>query len=134
MKNQTVKIYGLFIRHLSPFYSAGRILLEVREDKNMTNQLINVTETRFSNSLNKRRAIPRGYWTIWHIGAGIGLLGGTLILACAVFITIFQYSYGETPHGVWLYLVVLPLWILGAHCLDEVEEIEKARSIVTGTE
>ena len=67
-------------------------------------------------------------WTIWHIGAGVGLLGGLFILAFAGFLTIFQFLYSENPHGSWLYMVVLPLWVLGAHCFDKIEDIDKART------
>jgi len=76
------------------------------------------------------KEIRDNYWTIWHIGAGVGLLGGMFILVFASFLTIFQFLYSENPHGSWWYVVVLPLWILGAHCFDKIEDIDKARRIV----
>lgn len=95
----------------------------------MATHLLNSTnETLTKTSINTKEA-ARSPWTIWHIGAGIGLLGGTFVLFCACFLTVFQYFYGELPHGVWLYVIVLPLWIIGAHCFDKVEEIEKAKRI-----
>src|SRR5687767_8715268 len=66
-------------------------------------------------------------WTVWHIGAGIGLLGGLLILFGASFLVIFEYFFNEKPNGNWLFFVVLPLWIFGAHCFDKIEDLEKAK-------
>jgi hypothetical protein len=51
------------------------------------------------------------------------------VLVCAVFLTIVQYLYGENLNDTWLYAIVLPLWILGAHCFDKIEEIDKDRRI-----
>lgn len=73
-------------------------------------------------------------WTVWHIGAGIGLLGGLLILFGACFLIIFEYFYNEKPHGNWLFPVVLPLWIFGAHCFDKIEEAEKAKKFEAAEE
>ncbi|MGC2235686.1 MAG: hypothetical protein WA584_05970 [Pyrinomonadaceae bacterium] len=95
----------------------------------MTNYFTTSASDTLPRTFINKKEIPEGRWTIWHVGAGIGLLGGTFVLACAVFLTIFQYFYGEVPHGVWLYAVVLPLWIVGAHCFDKVEEIEKTERI-----
>ena len=85
------------------------------------------TQTAQVTTFITRKQAVGDFWTIWHVGAGIGLLGGTFVLACAAFLTIFQYFYSETPHGSWLFAVVLPLWIIGAHCFDKVEESEKTR-------
>lgn len=95
----------------------------------MTNQLANTAEIVLSESFRSKKESVRNRWTIRHAGAGLGLLGGTFILACASFLTIFQFVYGENPHGSWLFAVVLPLWILGAHCFDKIEEIERAARI-----
>ena len=96
----------------------------------MTNHFANLADNALPKAfINKKEIPPDNYWTIWHIGAGVGLLGGMFILACAVFLTIFQFLYSENPHGIWLYAVVLPLWILGAHCFDKIEDIDKARKI-----
>lgn len=88
----------------------------------MTNHLVNSADSILSKPFIKKKRAVQGYWTIWHIGAGIGLLGGTFLLACAAFLTIFQFFYSEAPHGSWLFAVVLPLWVFGAHCFDKVEE------------
>ena len=93
----------------------------------MTNQLVNTAETNLSKSVSRQKESTDSNWTIWHVGAGIGLLGGTLLLFCGCFLIIFQYFSGEKPIGVWLFLAVLPLWIIGAHCFDKVDEMEKAR-------
>jgi hypothetical protein len=66
-------------------------------------------------------------WTIWHIGTGVGLLGGLFMLAFATFLTVFQFLFSENPRGSWLYAIVLPLWVLGAHCFDKIEDIDKAK-------
>lgn len=96
----------------------------------MANHFANSAENNLSKTfINKNESSGGGNWTIWHIGAGLGLLGGLFVLVCAVFLTVFQYFYGEAQHGVWLYAIVLPLWITGAHCLDKAEEIDKARRI-----
>jgi len=95
----------------------------------MTNHFTNSVDNTLPKAFIGKKEIPDSYWTIWHIGAGIGLLGGIFILACAVFLSIFQFLYSEKPHGSWLYAVVLPLWILGAHCFDKIEDIDKARRI-----
>jgi hypothetical protein len=101
----------------------------VNEEKNMTNHFTNSVESTLPKTFINQKESSGSNWTIWHIGAGVGLLGGTFILVCALFLTVFQYLYSETPHGSWLFAVVLPLWILGAHCFDKVEEIDKARRI-----
>ncbi len=95
----------------------------------MINHFANTADKALPKAFINKKEIPDNYWTIWHIGAGVGLLGGMFILACAVFLTIFQFLYSENPHGSWLYGVVLPLWILGAHCFDKIEDIDKARRI-----
>lgn len=95
----------------------------------MTHNFTNTTNNALAKTFSNKKETARDAWTIWHVGAGIGLLGGTFILACAVFLSIFQYFYGEVPHGVWLYVIVLPLWVVGAHCFDKVEELDKARRI-----
>lgn len=95
----------------------------------MTNPFVNPTEKILLNVFTGKKENTAKNWTIWHIGAGIGLLGGTLLLGCAVFLIIFQFLYSEKLHGSWLFFVVLPLWILGAHCFDKIEEIDKTRRI-----
>ena len=95
----------------------------------MTNHFVNTTEINLSKSFSGKKESTGSYWTIWHIGAGIGLLGGTLLLFGCCFLIIFQYFSGEKPLGVWLFLAVLPLWIIGAHCFDKAEEIERAGKI-----
>lgn len=80
------------------------------------------------NVINNKELTDK-FWTIWNIGAGVGLLGGLGLLAGAVFLTIFQYFYSETPHGSWLFLAVLPLWVLGAYCFDKIEAQEKSRQL-----
>ena len=86
-----------------------------------------------SNTLPKtffeEEEIRDNHWTIWHTGAGVGLMGGLFIMAFATFLTIVQFFYSENPHGSWLYAVVMPLWVLGAHCFDKIEDIDKARKI-----
>lgn len=95
----------------------------------MTNHFVNTANNALPQNLINRKESAENYWTIWHIGAGIGLLGGTFILFGAAFLTIFQFLYSENPHGSWLFALVLPLWIIGAHCFDKVEESDKARRI-----
>jgi hypothetical protein len=99
------------------------------EKKNMTNHFANSADNTLPKAFINEKEIPDNCWTIWHIGAGVGLLGGMFILVCAVFLSIFQFLYSENLHDSWLYAVVLPLWILGAHCFDKIEEIDKARRI-----
>jgi hypothetical protein len=91
----------------------------------MTNQ----AEKLLPKILIARQENKAANWTLWHIGAGVGLLGGLLILCGASFLTVFEYFYNEKPHANWLFMTVLPLWILGAQCLDKIEEAEKARKI-----
>lgn len=95
----------------------------------MTTHFVNPANNTLPKIFTNKKEIPEERWTIRHVGAGIGLLGGTFILACAVFLSIFQYFYGEAQHGIWLYAIVLPLWIIGAHCFDKIEELDKARRI-----
>jgi hypothetical protein len=88
-------------------------------EKNIANPFVSAKV--FSN-INKTAAKN---WTIWHIGAGIGLLGGLLILFGTAFVIIFEYFAGEKPVGEWLFLMVIPMWISGAHCFDKLEDLEK---------
>jgi hypothetical protein len=129
MKDRGRNFYGFLINFLPRFNYSGRILFLVREEKNMTKYFTNSAEHTVLKTAIGKKELPDSSWTIWHIGAGVGLLGGTIILLLASFLSIFQYFYGEAQHGIWLYVIVLPLWIIGAHCLDKVEEIEKARRI-----
>jgi hypothetical protein len=122
------KIYGLFINPLLNLYTRGHILYSMSKEKDMPNYLLN-TANNFSNTFKRQRTSIRGFWSIWHIGAGIGLLGGALLLIGSCFLIVFQYFSGEETAGVWLFLTILLLWILGAHCLDKVEEIEKVQRI-----
>jgi hypothetical protein len=95
----------------------------------MTRDFAPTTETKLPQIFTNQKLLTADFWTIWHIGAGLGLLGGTFILACGAFLTIFQYFYHENPHGSWLFAIVLPLWIFGAHCFDKLDELEKARRL-----
>ncbi len=95
----------------------------------MTNRFANPTEKFVLNVFTGKKEITAKNWTIRHIGAGIGLLGGTLFLAFAMFLTVFQFLYGEKPHGGWLFALVLPLWFFGAHCFDKIEEVDRAKRI-----
>jgi hypothetical protein len=98
----------------------------------MISPFVSSTEKILLNIFTGKKEITAKNWTIWHIGAGIGLLGGTLLLACAVFLTIFQFLYSEKPKGGWLFFVILPLWVLGAHCCDKIEETGRTRRIEYG--
>lgn len=95
----------------------------------MTNHLVNSTKNTLPKTYINKKKSSGSNKTIWHVGAGIGLLGGTLLLFGGGFLVIFQYFSGEKPLGIWLFLIVLPLWILGAHCFDRIEEIDKAGRI-----
>jgi uncharacterized membrane protein len=75
-----------------------------------------------SKTIVDKKEIIGGNWTIWDVGANLGLLGGTWIFAVAVFLTVLAYFYSENPHGSWLFLAVLPLWVLGAYCFDKIED------------
>jgi len=105
------------------------MLFLVSKEKHMINHFVNSADkTRPKPFIKKKESAGRN-WTIWHIGMGIGLLGGTFLLFSVVFLAIFQFLYSEEQHGNWLFAVVLPLWILGAHCFDKIEEIDRARRI-----
>jgi hypothetical protein len=95
----------------------------------MIRPFVNPTEKILLNFFIGKKENTAKNWTIWHIGAGIGLLGGTFLLGCTVFLTFFQFLYSEKTHGNWLFFVVLPLWIFGAHCFDKIEEIDKTGRI-----
>ena len=75
-----------------------------------------------SKTIIDKKEIIGGNWTIWDIGVALGLVGGTGIFAVAVFLTVLTYFYSENPHGSWLFLAVLPLWVLGAYCFDKIED------------
>lgn len=95
----------------------------------MTNQFLNSTREFQPKKIIEKKETALRNWTLLHLAAGIGLLGGTFLLFAAVFLTIFEYFYSENPHGNWLFLAVLPLWVMGAVCLDKVEDAEKAERI-----
>jgi hypothetical protein len=92
----------------------------------MINHFANPAEKTLPKTFIYQKESVAENWTIRHIGAGVGLLGGTCLLAAACFLTLIELVYGEKTHGVWLFLMVLPLWILGAHCFDRIERAEKA--------
>ncbi len=95
----------------------------------MTTHFANPAKEFAPNVFTRKKENTAKNWTIRHIGAGIGLLGGTLLLAFAVFLTVFQFIYGEKSHGGWLFALVLPLWFFGAHCFDKIEETDRAKRI-----
>jgi hypothetical protein len=95
----------------------------------MRNHLLNIPEQRVSKAFVTKNESTRSNRPLWNLGVGIGLLGGTTLLFGAIFLTIFEYFYSEKPHGSWLFLAVLPLWIIGAVCLDKIEDAEKADRI-----
>jgi hypothetical protein len=99
----------------------------VSVEKTMTNHFTKTAEASASKPFSGD--ISGGVRTLWRLGAGVGLLGGTFVLAAAVFLMIFQFLGGEVPHGSWLFAVVLPLWILGAHCFDKLDETDQARRV-----
>ena len=93
--------------------------------KNMNSAFFSLPEKTLPNAFHGKIVVRN--WTIRHIGAGIGLLGGLLILFGANFLIIFEYFEGAKQRGTWLLAVVLPLWILGAHCFDKIEDSDKKR-------
>ena len=95
----------------------------------MINHFANPAENTLPQTFINRKESAAENWTIRHIGAGLGLLGGTLLLAGACFLTVIEYVYGEKTHGVWLFLPTLPLWILGAHCFDKIEDAMKTEKL-----
>ncbi len=74
------------------------------------------------NIIDNKAVAGRPNWTIWEIGASIGLIGGTCVFTGALLLTVSAYFYSENPHGSWLFLAVLPLWVLGAYCFDKIED------------
>lgn len=95
----------------------------------MKNHILNAAGQSHPRAIiTKKENAPKNL-LLCQLGSGIGLLGGTGFLVGAVFLTIFEYFYGENLHGNWFYLAVLPLWVLGAHCLDKIEDAEKAERI-----
>ncbi|MGC2239074.1 MAG: hypothetical protein WA584_23165 [Pyrinomonadaceae bacterium] len=99
----------------------------MNNEKNISSPFLYPSEKILSNSaINKSEAVAKN-WTIWHVGAGIGLLGGLLVLFGTAFLIIFEYLTGEKSPGIWLFTAVLPLWIFGAYCFDKLEELEKER-------
>jgi hypothetical protein len=95
----------------------------------MRSHLLNIAEQQISKAFVTKNESTLKNRMLWNFGAIVGLLGGTCLLFGAAFMTVFEYFYSETPHGNWLFLTVLPLWILGAACLDKIEDAEKADRI-----
>lgn len=93
----------------------------------MTTHFIKAENKSFPNAFSNQKESFRNPWTIWHVGAGIGLLGGLMLLFGGCFLIVFEYFTGEKQLGIWLFPAILPLWIIGAHCFDKVEETEKSR-------
>ena len=97
----------------------------------MTNQISNAAETILpTNNFSFKNAERNDFaekWTKFHTGALVGLLGGFMILLGAIFLIVFEYLSGEKSHGGWLFFFPLPLLVLGAHCLDKISEIAKAK-------
>lgn len=74
--------------------------------------------------LNKKEISHRNL-IFWDIGATVGLLGGTWFFAAAVFMTISEFLFSEQPEGSWMFLAVLPLWVIGALCYDKTVDADK---------
>jgi hypothetical protein len=94
----------------------------------MTNQTY-LTRNKFSNNtiFGKRRFGER--ISFWNLGAAGGLIGGLLLVFGTLFLNIAEFFYGEKEHGEWLFIVALLLLMFGAHCLDKIGDIRKAKKI-----
>lgn len=95
----------------------------------MTNTLTNAAEKLTPHISTDNREFITENRIIWRLGAGVGLLGGLLILFAGIFLLIFEYFGNERLHTTWLFAAVLPLWFLGAHCFDKIDAAEKAGKI-----
>jgi 4-amino-4-deoxy-L-arabinose transferase-like glycosyltransferase len=76
--------------------------------------------------------VQKNHWSWWHIGAGLGLIGGFLaiFLACVltVLIWIFQpQSLKISLQSIinFLFYLAIPTLFWGAHCLDKIKENTK---------
>lgn len=95
----------------------------------MTDQFFNQTNNSLAEnasvSKHKKSNLINETWTKYHTGAFAGLAGGFIILFGVIFLNIFDLFAGEKPHGIWLFLMIFPLFAIGAHCLDKISEINK---------
>lgn len=87
----------------------------------MTDRLVNL-KGKFQPKTTDKKLVAS--YKLRMTGAAIGLFGGTSVFIATILLTIFDFLAREKPHGSWLFLAVLPLWIFGAHCLDKAEEVE----------
>ena len=65
--------------------------------------------------------------SFWNFGAGMSLAGGLIFLTGTIFLVVTESLYGEKEHGVWLFPTSFLLLMLGAHCLDKIDDIRKEK-------
>ncbi len=80
------------------------------------------------------------HWTIWHSGAILGLVGGFLagvgglILCAATYFAAASVSEANVVTdanliGTCLTISTIPLLMVGAHCLDKIDESVKKKEL-----
>lgn len=81
-------------------------------------------EASYRAALNKKENACGNRW-LWDMGASVGLIGGVCFFIGAVFMTVSEFFLSEKPRGSWMFLAVLPLWVIGAYCLDKTVDSDK---------
>ena len=83
----------------------------------------------------------REHWTIWHVGAIFGLLGGFVAGATGLILCAATYFAGSSVSEVsiitdadsistCLTISMIPLLMTGAYCLDKIDDSVKKRESV----
>ena len=89
---------------------------------------LQLTKNSYSQNISDKTG-SKSNLQLWNVGAAVGLIGGLSFLFGTVFLNISEFFYGEKEHGVGLFLAALFLLMFGAHCLDKIGDIKRAKKI-----
>ena len=104
----------------------------------MTNNLSITKGFQLSNKFTVAKPVEhKRSQTVWlKCGAGLGLAGGLLAGVVGFLLTGMSWLLGNEvaasslgQAATWLIIAMIPLMAFGAHCLDKIEEIKKAKKI-----
>lgn len=103
----------------------------------MTGYLSTAKKFQLSNSFAAESVEDRKLQSFWlSVGAGLGLAGGFAAGVAGFLLTVMSWLFGNElaasdvgKSATYLILAMIPLIMLGAHCLDKIDDLKRAKRI-----